>query len=183
MAEDRRLAKQPMLYIVQPKNLKPAEVPMQTSFRTQRSSVSKPSTGEQSPSKETPIQEREIRMRRQQSPHIEELSKLNTETPMDEEEDVAEVEEKESSEVVGRSSSRERRQRFHDLSLEEKVNYFFNLSPHVPKMKCEVSTEVDQYRGYITDYQEEIVHMKVFQRPFHREIPFEDIKDIRLLGF
>ncbi|WP_281975411.1 CotO family spore coat protein [Halobacillus litoralis] len=176
MAEEKRLAKQPMLYIVQP-SFKPAEVPMQTSFRTQRPTESGSS---QEPNvKETPVQEKEVRMRRQQAPHLEELSKLKTEGAAEE----VQTKVEKSAPDAKRTSSRERRQRFHDLSLEEKVNYFFNLSPHVPKMKCEVTTDEEQHRGYITDYQEGIVHMKVFQRPFQQEVPFEAIKDIRLLGF
>lgn len=184
MAEDKRLAKQPMLYIVQPKNLKPAEVPMQTSFRTQRSTSSNLDRGIEQTKEEVTSDEKEVRMRRNQAPHQEELAKLKSEASastddMSEESQVNEMEEGKKR----RATPRDRRQRFHDMSLEEKVNYFFNLSPHVPKMKCEVTTEEEQYRGYITDYVDGYVHMKVFQRPFQREIAFDSIKDIRLLGF
>ncbi|MBN8233742.1 hypothetical protein JF544_00710 [Halobacillus kuroshimensis] len=175
MADEKRLAKQPMLYIVQPKNLKPAVVPMQTSFRTERSVRSRGS--EQPAAKETPRYEKEARMRRTHAAHTEEVTKLLPENT-----DVAEVENDRENEEKP-VSSRERRQRFHELSLEEKVDYFFQLSPHVPKMKCEVTTKEDQLRGYITDYQDGKVHMKVFQRPFQREIDFDTIIDIRLLGF
>ncbi|CDQ21006.1 Spore coat protein CotO [Halobacillus karajensis] len=181
MAEERRLARPPMLYIVQPKGLKPAEVPMQTSFRSQRPSKSEDKI--EQPPKDTPTNEREIRMRRIQSPHRQELAKLKTQ-------DSAEIVEENHSDVLSEKEDttnseapRERRRRFHDMSLEEKVNYFFHLSPHVPKMKCEVTADEEKYRGYITDYKDGIVHMKVFQRPFHREIAFESIRDIRLLGF
>ncbi|MGV2621838.1 UNVERIFIED_CONTAM: CotO family spore coat protein [Halobacillus marinus] len=179
MAEEKRLAQQPMLYIVQPK-LKPAEVPMQTSFRTQRKSVDASVPSAEPAAKETSAQEKETRMRRQQAPHVEELSKLKKEeeqAPGDPPASKAGQEEKRTP------TSRERRQGFHELSLEEKVNYFFKLSPHVPKMKCEVKTAEEQYKGYITDYQDGMVHMKVFQRPFERTVPFADITDIRLLGF
>ncbi|MYL70297.1 hypothetical protein GLW00_05515 [Halobacillus litoralis] len=180
MAEEKRLAKQPMLYIVQPKGLKPAEVPMQTSFRSQRPSKKEEKT--EQPQAETPSTEHEIRMRRQNSPHRQELAKLNRS-------DEVETSGKEkggdpsSVSTEEKDAPRDRRQRFHDMTLEEKVLYFFNLSPHVPKMKCEVSTEDESYRGYITDYVDGVVHMKVFQRPFQREVVFEEIKDIRLLGF
>lgn len=184
MAEEKRLAKQPMLYIVQPKNLKPAEVPMQTSFRTQRSTSSSLDTSSEQTTKAVPSEEKEVRMRRNHAPHKDELAKLNSDASISTEDKsetslVKEVEEEKKE----RTAPRDRRQRFHDMSLEEKVNYFFNLSPHVPKMKCEVTTEEEQYRGYITDYVDGFVHMKVFQRPFQREIAFDSIKDIRLLGF
>lgn len=182
MAEEKKLAKQPMLYIVQPKSLKPAEVPMQTSFRTQRQATSNTQEEKKEPSaKETPSTEREVRLRRQ-SPHREELAKLKLESAKSDEE-LAHSEIEAERDKQETNDPRVRRQRFHDMNLEEKVNYFFNLSPHVPKMKCEVTTEEEQYRGYITNYQDGIVHMKVFQRPFHREIDFQSIKDIRLLGF
>lgn len=183
MADEKRLAKQPMLYIVQPKGLKPAEVPMQTSFRSQRPSKAEEKE-EQQPA-EAPSNEREIRMRRQNSPHRQELAKLQKSEEL--EASGGEGEENPSAvsteEKVEKDAPRDRRQRFHDMTLEEKVLYFFNLSPHVPKMKCEVTTEEENYRGYITDYVDGIVHMKVFQRPFQREVAFDSIKDIRLLGF
>ncbi|REJ08478.1 CotO family spore coat protein [Halobacillus trueperi] len=183
MADEKRLAKQPMLYIVQPKGLKPAEVPMQTSFRSQRSSKAEEKT--EQPPAEAPSTEREIRMRSQNSPHRQELAKLKTsdEPEMSGEERGREASAVSAEEKVEKDAPRDRRQRFHDMTLEEKVLYFFNLSPHVPKMKCEVMTEEENYRGYITDYVDGVVHMKVFQRPFQREIAFEAIQDIRLLGF
>ncbi|WP_406945831.1 CotO family spore coat protein [Halobacillus sp. SY10] len=183
MADEKRLAKQPMLYIVQPKGLKPAEVPMQTSFRSQRSSKAEEKT--EQPPAEAPSTEREIRMRSQNSPHRQELAKLKTsdEPEMSGEERGGDASAVSAEEKVEKDAPRDRRQRFHDMTLEEKVLYFFNLSPHVPKMKCEVMTEEENYRGYITDYVGGVVHMKVFQRPFQREIAFEAIQDIRLLGF
>ncbi|MGP4076925.1 CotO family spore coat protein [Halobacillus sp. K22] len=173
--ENKRMAKQPMLYIAQP-NFKPAEVSMQTSFRTQRSNPA-PAPAEQpakSEAQSTSLHEKELRLRNQnKTPNAASPSKAKEDAPAEE------AENKEQSE-----SSRDRRLRFHELSLEEKVNYFFTLSPHVPKMKCEVTANDDnKYRGYITDYKEGIVHMKIFQRPFQQEVPFKDITDIRLIGF
>ncbi|ARI78002.1 CotO family spore coat protein [Halobacillus mangrovi] len=171
MAEKKRLAKQPMLYIAQPK-FKPAEVPMQTSFRSQRSSTSSQSSS----SGGTSIHEMELRLRNQNAAGTVERAESNAEQT--EQEDTSSAENESTAQ-----KPRERRQRFQDLDLEGKVNYFFQLSPHVPKMKCEVSTDEEAYRGYITDYQDGIVSMKVFQRPYHQDVPFEKITDIRLIGF
>ena len=174
--ENKRMAKQPMLYIAQPK-FKPAEVSMQTSFRTQRSQ-SAPAPAEQPAKSEAPstsLHEKELRLRNQ-----------NKAAPA-----ASPPKAKEEAPATRRQRRRNslnlhgiRRLRFHELSLEEKVNYFFTLSPHVPKMKCEVTTnDENKYRGYITDYKEGIVHLKIFQRPFQQEVPFKDITDIRLIGF
>ncbi|MBA2174467.1 hypothetical protein H0266_06050 [Halobacillus locisalis] len=173
MAEKKRMAKQPMLYITQP-NFKPAEVPMQTSFRSQRT-PSKPETDSGGS-----LYEKELRLRNQSSASPAERKGDGVKEESIEEEPRAE---KEKEQEEKPSSRGERKQRFTDLSLEDKVKYFFQLSPHVPRVKCEVTAGDTAYRGYITDYKEGVVHMKTFQRPFQKEIPFKEIKDIRLLGF
>lgn len=172
MGENKRIARQPMLYIAQPQ-FKPAKVSMQSSFRSQRSEQ------KVEPSQGSSLQEKELRLRNQaQNQTKETSSRKNEELINDRNEPSANETQKNK-----RQTTRERRQRFQDLSLEEKVQYFFTLSPQVPKMKCEVTTTDNQHRGYITDYKQGIVHMKTFQRPFHKEITFTDIKDIRLMGF
>ncbi|MYL32209.1 hypothetical protein GLW08_05495 [Pontibacillus yanchengensis] len=100
-------------------------------------------------------------------------------------EEVLDEEEKPQSEENNNSSlsNRKRRSRFKEMDLEEKVDYFVNLPSQVPRMKCEVMTEEKSYRGWIQDYQDGIVHMKILQRPFRVELPFESIKDIVLRGF
>ncbi|MBH0228811.1 CotO family spore coat protein [Halobacillus yeomjeoni] len=170
MADKRRIAREPMLYIAQPK-FKQAEVHMQTSFRTQR-----PST-QVSASKDSSLHEKELRIRNQENTSTEDVEVEDNELISENTSDTGETK-------IQNKSSRERKRRFHELTLEGKVNYFFELSPHVPKMKCEVTTnDESQLRGYVTKYEEGIVHMKVFQRPFEREVPFDTIKDIRLIGF
>ncbi|WP_345240269.1 CotO family spore coat protein [Pontibacillus salipaludis] len=80
-------------------------------------------------------------------------------------------------------TNRNRRSRFKDMSLEDKVDYFVNLPSQVPRMKCEVITEEERYKGWIEDYEEGTVYMKILQRPFRVEVPFDDIHDIVLRGF
>ncbi|MCA0983785.1 spore coat CotO family protein [Halobacillus yeomjeoni] len=170
MADKKRIAREPMLYIAQPK-FKQAEVHMQTSFRTQRPSSQVSASGDSS------LHEKELRIRNQEAHSTENVAVEDKEIIN---EDTSNTDETKPQ----NKSSRDRRRRFHELTLEGKVNYFFELSPHVPKMKCEVTTKDEsQLRGYVTKYEEGIVHMKVFQRPFEREVPFETIKDIRLIGF
>ncbi|RWZ55123.1 hypothetical protein EQV77_10755 [Halobacillus fulvus] len=165
MADKKRMAKQPMLYIKQP-HFKPAEVSMQSTFRSKRSSSPAPSV-----SSKGSLYEKELRLRNQSQERYMEEKTVEAK---------ADTEEKPPSK---KTTARERRQRFHELSLEEKVYYFLQLSPHVPKMKCEVATKDQQVRGYITDYVDGKVRMKTFQRPFQAEITFSEIEDIRLMGF
>lgn len=80
-------------------------------------------------------------------------------------------------------TNRNRRSRFKDMSLEDKVDYFVHLPSQVPRMKCEVITEEERFKGWIEDYEEGIVYMKILQRPFRVEVPFDDIQDIVLRGF
>ncbi|GGF15296.1 hypothetical protein GCM10010954_12400 [Halobacillus andaensis] len=162
MANKKQKAKPPILYITQP-NLPPAEVSMQTSFRSQ-STAKKPS-----------LIESELRMRNQS------LINGEGETTTEEAPPSEPAAETEADSSFG--SRKDRRQRFRDMSLEEKVNYFIQLPSQLPKMKCEVTTADDTWKGYIQRYEDGIVHMKIFQKPFQKEVPFEEIQSIRLLGF
>ncbi|SDJ45122.1 CotO family spore coat protein [Salimicrobium halophilum] len=77
----------------------------------------------------------------------------------------------------------ERRRRFQDMELEEKVNYFVTLPSQMPKMKCVVETKEKEIQGYVMSYDGTDVGMKTFRRPYHETVPFEEITSIRLLGF
>ncbi|WP_431804969.1 CotO family spore coat protein [Halobacillus andaensis] len=164
VANKKQTAKPPILYITQP-NLPPAEVSMQTSFYSV-------------PAKRKPsLVESELRKRNQSVLNGEEATKTVEETEAEQEQE--DTEREEESFV----SRKERRQRFRDMSLEEKVNYFVQLPSQLPKMKCEVSTSEESWKGYVQKYEDGIVHMKVFQKPYQKEIPFEEITSIRLIGF
>ncbi|MFG6149438.1 CotO family spore coat protein [Halobacillus sp. B23F22_1] len=162
MANKKQMAKPPILYITQP-NLQPAEVSMQTSFRSQSTTI-KPS-----------LQENELRARNQSIINGE-GGTTTEEAPPSEPADKPEAD-------LTFSSRKDRRQRFRDMSLEEKVNYFVQLPSQLPKMKCEVTTAEDTWKGYVQKYEDGIVYMKTFQKPFQQEVPFKDIQSIRLLGF
>ncbi|MCP3026661.1 CotO family spore coat protein [Halobacillus sp. A5] len=163
MANKKQIAKPPILYITQP-NLPPAEVSMQTSFR-----------GE-SASKNPSLIEAELRLRNQSTLGGE----RNTAT---EEAPVSTKADQEENKEETFASRKDRRQRFRDMSLEEKVNYFVQLPSQLPKMKCEVVTSEETVKGYIQKYEEGMVHMKIFQKPFHKEMAFKEIESIRLIGF
>ncbi|MCP8615603.1 CotO family spore coat protein [Salirhabdus salicampi] len=79
--------------------------------------------------------------------------------------------------------SKGNRQKFRDLSIAEKVEYFLNMPRNVPQMKCELFTKEKRYTGYIVNYEDEEVSMRLFQAPYNVKITISEIDDIRLLGF
>lgn len=94
-----------------------------------------------------------------------------------------EEEQERQSNYNNKHSARERRQAFNEMSILEKIQYFVYMPKKVPKMKCEVITEEKKYRGYIQSLENEVVQMKIFQRPFQAEIPLNEIQDVKLIGF
>ncbi|UOR13110.1 CotO family spore coat protein [Halobacillus amylolyticus] len=190
MANRRKNAKPPVLYITQP-HLDPVEISMQTSYHSEtkeNQSKSQPeseSKGEprSEPKSESTSQryssfEKQLRQRVPQS--------QNTKKKSQSKQEVEAVKSKadQTEESKKAESNRDRRQKFRDMTIEEKVNYFISLPAQVPKMKCEVSTPGEgQIRGYIQRYEEGMVYMKTFQKPFQKEVALEDIQSIRLLGF
>lgn len=167
MGKQSKLEQRPMLYIAQP-DFAPSKASMQTTYHGKKTAK------EQEKGKASP--EPEGKQSREQVEEKPARKKQRVEHHQPE----AEQETKSQSQA---GSARDRRQRFRDMTLEEKVAYFVNLPSQIPKMKCEVETAEGKLRGYINDYQDGIVHMKTFQRPFRKEIKFEEIIDINLIGF
>ncbi|ALX48615.1 CotO family spore coat protein [Lentibacillus amyloliquefaciens] len=77
----------------------------------------------------------------------------------------------------------EEKKKFKEMTLEERVNYFLDTPEYAPVMKCEVKTDGRNYRGLIVDYQDDHVYMRVGRRTTPTSIPFDTIKEIKLLGF
>lgn len=75
---------------------------------------------------------------------------------------------------------RERKQ-FRDMSIRERVEYFANTSEYAPKMRCEVKTKQRTFRGIIVSFKDEEVTFQSGRKM--QQIPFEEIKAVRLLGF
>ena len=72
---------------------------------------------------------------------------------------------------------------FADMTLEEKVMYFIQRSNKTPAIKCEIKTENKKYRGFVVDFKDNVVFMKIENRANIREILFPEITSIRMLGF
>ena len=84
------------------------------------------------------------------------------------------------NETEEEQSVRERKQ-FRDMSIRERVEYFANTSEYAPKMRCEVKTKQKTFRGVIVSFKDEEVMFQSGRKM--QQIPFEEIKAVRLLGF
>ncbi|MFD1017882.1 CotO family spore coat protein [Thalassobacillus hwangdonensis] len=163
MDKQKQRVKDPMLYIAQPK-FDPIDAPMQSTYHGRKRNEKAD----------------------QEAGRVEAEPKAATETEAeryDQQEEAPQAKSEPEEEKKIARGAQVRRQRFRDMSIEEKVNYFVHLPQQVPKMRCEVITEETSFRGYISDYEEGKVIIKTFKRPFREEVEFEQIKEIRLLGF
>lgn len=79
-----------------------------------------------------------------------------------------------------RDAKQKSRKQFKDMTNREKIEYFINTPEFAPKLRCEISAD-KSYRGIITDFKDEEVIMQTGRRVTN--IQFEQIKEIRLLGF
>ncbi|QTM98705.1 hypothetical protein ERJ70_04975 [Sediminibacillus dalangtanensis] len=187
MNGNKNTAREPMLYITQPKMEKPT-ASMQTDYRTPRKKKRKPDRG-------SSIKEKEQRKRSsgkeleaeantlQESEHPPAETETIEKEKIKEKAQPAEVSENEPEAKETGTSQRTSRKRFRDMTNEEKINYFVGLPRTVPRMKCEVVTDKETHRGIIYDYQEGLVYMKTIKRPFKAQVDQETIKSIKLLGF
>ncbi|QHE51479.1 CotO family spore coat protein [Pontibacillus sp. HMF3514] len=213
MAKQKSVAREPMLYITQPefqaakprmqstyRSVPEDKVAKQEEMKEPKSKEETNSTSQKkersrSWEKRNKAQDKfglktseveNVKSKKQSVWDTDEKEETETEEPESVEEEVQETEEDEDSEQERPRvsfSNRKRRDRFKDMNLEEKVEYFVNLPSSVPRMKCEVFTGEKSYRGWIQDYQDGVVSMKILQRPFRVEIPFDSIESIELKGF
>ncbi|QKY68624.1 CotO family spore coat protein [Lentibacillus sp. CBA3610] len=163
---DKKVARSPLLYIQQP-GIRTPEAPMQSHYRT-------PKRKRDNKKAESSTLKRQPANR----------NFFNKQAVNDEAEEEVESSEESSDHYQPNhtdTKSDQERKKFKDMSLKERVDYFLNSPKHVPVMRCEVKTDERNYRGRITDYQDDNVHMRVGRRT--AEIPFNTIKEIRMIGF
>lgn len=166
---EKRFAKSPLLYIHQRSTNEP-KARMQHQYRTPRKTEGE-STAKQNNTEEKPPKQSNMRpIKRKVHPKPAQKELANTE---------------ESEQEKERESEQHNNQtlKFKDMSLEEKVNYFVKTPTYVPKLRCEVKTDERTYRGIIVDYKENNVYMRIGRRTSITTIPFDTIKQIRMLGF
>ncbi|RKQ32641.1 CotO family spore coat protein [Oceanobacillus halophilus] len=158
---EKRYANDPMLFIHQPQVSAP-KAPMQNSYVSPKRSKKKPVE----PSSNTePV--KEIPKRRYSA-----RKSMKDETAVEKE-----IEEEEPKQ----DETTSKRKQFKDMTTRERILYFTNTSEYAPKLKCEIKTDNKSHRGVILNFKDEIVEMQVGRRAV--KIPFEEIKQVRMLGF
>lgn len=163
---DKKVAKSPLLYIQQP-GIRTPEAPMQFHYRT--------------PKRERDDKKAESSKIKRQSANRNYFNKKDIYDEAEEEVGSSEESSDQYQQNYENTEPYQERKKFKDMPLEERVDYFLSSPEHVPVMRCEVKTEERNYRGKIIDYQDDNVHMRVGRRT--TEIPFNTIKEIRMIGF
>ena len=71
---------------------------------------------------------------------------------------------------------------FNDMNIEEKLHLLLDIPKHLQNVKCEVRTNKQTFKGYITDVKNGVVTMKGINSTNSATIDFEKIVSIRMLG-
>lgn len=71
---------------------------------------------------------------------------------------------------------------FKNLSIPEKVKYLASLPSEVPRIRCEVATKEDKYRGIMVKENEKEIEFRILGNE-HVTIKKSEIIAIQLLGF
>lgn len=158
---NKRFAKNPLLYIEQP-TINTPKAPMQDHYYTPQENH------------QTAERTKKKIVRKQTRP----LKRIN----FSEEEDILEekVEEVVQEEDTGKDSSSNK---FKDMTLSEKINYFVDRPNHAPKIRCEIKTTDKKFQGVVLGKEDDDVLMRVGRRTSSSKIPFSEIIGIRMLGF
>lgn len=157
---ENRKTKEPLLYIDQPPFKKP-EAFMQQNY----SSLMKPKNeSTQFVVKERPKRERRHRI----NPFVEMLEQEIAQSEV-------EIDEPKQREHDNND------EKFNDLSIQGKIDYFINLPAEMPKMRSEIELENDVYRGYILEDNGTDIKLKTGRTS--QMINKEEIKNIILIGF
>ncbi|MFD2629679.1 CotO family spore coat protein [Oceanobacillus kapialis] len=186
----KRFAKDPLLYIHQPKENKP-KAPMQHTSYT-NSKKKQPLATEQEK-----VEQKQEEVPGPVRTHMRRRSFLEEQALQQEEQDKHEQEKKgegkkdfeledEREEVIEHKETeekKEQRPKFRDMTIEEKVAYFVDTPSYAPQMRCEIRTEGKAYRGIITGSEDNFVYIRVGNRKQSTKINLDDIKHIKLLGF
>lgn len=193
MADNKKYAREPLLYIHQPTVSRP-NAPMQHSYKTQRTTTSSSAEAE----KKTPLKPLKKRpstelisqsiIKELHEPLPKQPKKRRPALPVQEVEETSinesihskRMDHTQPTEQTTQDKSGERR-KFKDMSTLEKIEYFINTPQHLPRMRSEVKTNEKKFRGVILDKEEDEILMRVGRRS--TRIKLEDIVDIQLLGF
>ncbi|MBC5637254.1 hypothetical protein H8S33_10605 [Ornithinibacillus sp. BX22] len=186
----RKYAREPLLYIHQPTVDKPT-APMQHSYTSAKKQANKSISSSPTHSESGAKSQETIKKR----PSLNSFStgiansnevkepqpQVKKRRPSFPTQELEEMESTSSSfEEVTEENNLERK-KFKEMTLLEKIDYFIKTPSHLPRMRCEVVTNDNKYRGIMLDKESEVIKMRVGRRTI--VVSIEDITDIRLLGF
>lgn len=175
----KRQAREPLFYIQQPKISKPV-APMQDNYSTpKRTEKETPQQGEGNPSFTMPTRGNNFQQFQSPQPIT-----PNENTKEDTQEQLQDEEMEPPEDDTTAASEENSRPKFKDMTIDEKINYFINIPSHIPKLKCEISTDDRTYRGIIISREEEEGEENIVIRTGKRTftITRKNINEIRLLG-
>lgn len=137
----------------------------------------------------TPKTQRPIRLpqikREQQSIVVESEQEKEVMIPVTEE-DQNEVAVEEEEEKTNEQEDRKQtyvKKPFTKMTIAERIDYLVAPSTYTPRMKCEVATKDERFRGKIVAKEEGKIKFESFKHPKFHQIDINQIESIRLLGF
>ncbi|WP_456275842.1 CotO family spore coat protein [Bacillus sp. AK128] len=89
---------------------------------------------------------------------------------------------KEPERRESKKTKADRRKRFIELSIEEKINFFIKLPMNVPRSTCEIITLDEKIHGKITELSKGQVTISTFNEPYKVELPIESIQSIDIIS-
>ncbi|MFD1852106.1 CotO family spore coat protein [Oceanobacillus bengalensis] len=78
-------------------------------------------------------------------------------------------------------SQQKKRKQFKEMTIKERIEYFLKSSSATPTLKCEIKVSGRSHRGIISDFKDEIVFMHTGRKVV--QIQLNEIENVRLLGF
>ncbi|GGM24640.1 hypothetical protein GCM10011351_08000 [Paraliobacillus quinghaiensis] len=182
----KRYTERPTVYIAQPDFEKPA-ASMQSEYRTPKKVESTKTTNKP----EIPVRPKKTKRKAVNVADKEQsLDKVESNSDLDVDREEVENDHYESSDDIAlqdneveESKNSSDKKAFVDMSVVEQVDYLATSRAHVPKIKCEITTEKERYRGIVREIEDDIVKFESFRRPKFHQIKIEEIQTIRLLGF
>lgn len=121
-----------------------------------------------------------------ESPENHNLEKDSIEEPIEQKEIRDEADEEKDEEEESEANTVNQTQEkvpFAEMSLIEQVDYLAASPGFMPKIKCEIITEEERFKGIVRERKEETVYIETFKRPRYHQVLLNEITSIRLLGF
>jgi len=167
-----RYAREPLLYIQQPKT-EPPKAEMQTNYRSESrvKKVKKIAEAERNIFHDQLLSRKK---RIVEDPSRVQEDALQEPLPAEEPASIIEIPDLQDT---------DQEIAFKDLDIAGKIGYLLNKPSHLPALKCEIRTEEGIQHGQIVAFQENVVHLKSKRQSKPKAIPFQAIQAIRLLGF